>query len=263
VDDVWRGLAQGFGETGASFMTVRIAVVCEARADRQTGCGLADRVICEQVDWIETGLLEHVRQWCGVHEQVEFVTWRDIKTLAIELGIFPQGHFGGKPGMDDSYATTRALFVIEKLANPDAVILLRDDDRITNRRQGLEQGRERVNPLFPVIIGLAHTKRECWVLAGFKPVTDDEGERLQGERKKLGFDPTCQPEKLTARRENSKRCAKRVLRKLADDDWDRQQSCWEETELEILRNNGEKTGLTEYLEEVRTHLVPLFTKPSQ
>jgi hypothetical protein len=38
------------------------AVVCEARADQRTACALADRAICEAIDWIEPATIDHYRR---------------------------------------------------------------------------------------------------------------------------------------------------------------------------------------------------------
>ena len=40
-------------------MTLSFAVVCEAPADQQTGCGLADRVFLAEVAWLEEEMLPH------------------------------------------------------------------------------------------------------------------------------------------------------------------------------------------------------------
>jgi hypothetical protein len=39
---------------------------------------------------------------------------------------------------------------------------------------------------------------------------------------------------------------------------DRERACWSECDLEMLRTRGQRTGLAENLDEVRTRLVPLF-----
>ena len=46
-------------------MALSFLVICEARADFLTSSDLADRVLCESIDWIETDLLEHYRAFDG------------------------------------------------------------------------------------------------------------------------------------------------------------------------------------------------------
>ena len=43
-------------------MALSFVVVCEARADFETASDLADRVICELIDWIEPEMLHHHRR---------------------------------------------------------------------------------------------------------------------------------------------------------------------------------------------------------
>ena len=100
---------------------------------------------------------------------------------------------------------------------------------------GLEQAREDQPWPFPVIIGLAVPNRESWVLAGFEPQ-----EALAQARRETGD-------------------LKRVLKLLVGDDHDREKACWMTCPLETLAERGQSNGLAEYLEEVQTRLVPLFT----
>ena len=46
-------------------MTLSIALVCEAAADRITITTLAERIILESADWIERETLPHHVQWRG------------------------------------------------------------------------------------------------------------------------------------------------------------------------------------------------------
>jgi hypothetical protein len=139
--------------------------------------------------------------------------------------------------------------------------LIRDDDRETARRQGLEQARDDSHWQDRIVIGLAHCKRECWVLAGFDPLPEDETEvaLLQTEREKLGFDPRLSAEQLTAKHDADTRSAKRVLAALAEGDHDREALCWTEANLDVLRHRGQQSGLTDYLEQIQMIIVPRFT----
>jgi hypothetical protein len=94
---------------------------------------------------------------------------------------------------------------------PEAILLIRDDDRDTERRRGFEQARTDARLDIPVVIGFASTKRECWVLAGFDPRDEDETRSLDELRRELGFDPRTQAENLTAHRDHHELSAKPVL----------------------------------------------------
>jgi hypothetical protein len=194
-------------------MALSFIVVCEARADFLTSSELADRVLCDSIDWVEPEMLEHHRSYKGHASEGPFLTWMRVKTLARDLGIRPRGFIGGEPADLDAAQARRSLIFIEsKWPGMDAVLLIRDDDRRVDRRRGLEQARA-VSPLHDrIVIGLAHTKRECWVLAGFEPCNDQERALLAEIRQELGFDPREQAEQLTAIHDHDKRSAKRVLR---------------------------------------------------
>ena len=118
---------------------------------------------------------------------------------------------------------------------PDAVVLLRDDDRQTERRSGLQQAREYMAPRLkiPIVIGLAHVMRECWVLAGFIPRDKSELAKIEQLRHgdELGFDPSVHADRLIAKNEMAKRSAKRVLAHLTNRDHEREAACWREIPL--------------------------------
>lgn len=245
-------------------MAFSFPVVCEAPADQRTGCDLADRVFCADVDWIEQEVLVHYREWCGLKPVDPCLLWKDIPKLARSYRIKAHGHFDGRPGAQDAQSTRRAILLLRAVPPaPDAVILLRDDDRQTDRRLGMEQARDESSFKDRVVIGLAHTMRECWVLAGFEPQGEEERDRLTHVEKELGFDPRENAERLSPRHPNHKHRPKWVLRELTGHEWEREADCCKKTDLAVLQARGQKTGLTEYLEEVRDRVVPLLRSGPQ
>jgi hypothetical protein len=242
-------------------VTLSIAVVCEAPADQRSGCTLADRVICDQIAWIESDMLDHVRRWRGFRSQDPHLLWKEVPSLAKRLRILARGHFDGRPGALEAGAVRRALLVLLASSDRvDAIVLLRDDDGETGRQTGFEQARETVETVAPVIIGLAHTKRECWVLAGFEP--RNERAILAELRRDLGFDPRERAEELTAKHDHDKRSAKRVLDRITAGNVDREDEFCRIAELGARRARGQHTGLTAFLDEVRQRLMPLFALTS-
>jgi len=240
-------------------VALSIAVVCEARADQQTGCGLADRVFLEKLHWLEEEFLPHVRQWRGLDSDSSFLTWSEASKLARARRIRSHGFFDGKPAVHDAHAARKALLLLEESGNgPSAVILLRDEDGDKDRRTGLEQARDRSRFKQRIVIGLAEPMRECWVLAGFEPQDDREVRLLEDLKNALGFDPATKAERLTRRESHEPRSAKRVLDALTGGDWDRQAACWQRTDLGTLEQRGHATGLVLYLDEIREKLVPLL-----
>jgi len=241
-------------------VTLSIAVVCEGPADRRTGCDIADRVVCEQVRWIEDELLGHLRQWRGVTAVDAHFAWTEVKRRA-KTNLIPLDGFGGEKVAPDAHTARKALWLLRASADPsDAVVMLRDDDGDVRRKEGLELARKYSKPGVPIVLGVAHLKREAWVLAGFEPQGKDENARLAQCRQELGFDPRKKAEQLTAVPDDAKKSAKRVLKFLTGGDLSRETQCWRETNLDLLEQRGESTGLKEYVKEVRTYLAPLFTK---
>ena len=147
----------------------------------------------------------------------------------------------------------------------DGVLIFRDADNQPRRRCGIDAARtwmqDKGGPGFwpdHIAVGVAIPKNEAWVLAGFEPVTDDERERLRSLTDKLGFAPNRQPERLSATGDpQSSREAKAALAFLGCDA-QRKRACWCDTDLEVLRTRGRKCGLSDFLDEVREHLAPLF-----
>jgi hypothetical protein len=145
---------------------------------------------------------------------------------------------------------------------PDAVVLVLDSDNDTKRAPGLEQARQ-AKPWqrpwkFPIAIGVAHSKRECWVLAGFDPNNDTERSILERIREEIGFDPRDQAERLTATHDHDKLSAKRVLRALTLGNRAREEACWTEANLARMAERGAGTGLGSFLQDVEERLVPVI-----
>ncbi len=240
-------------------MTVRIAVVHEARADFITATELADRVLLEAIDWLDRDSLIHYREWLQMTDDVSHLTWKAIKGLAAENGIRAHGHFGGEPALPDAATARRAILLLKKVVPQlDAVVLVRDRDDHPERRDGLEQARREPHGI-PIVVGLAVVERECWVLSGYEPIDPAESERLDSERRALGFDPRERSHELTACKDDrAKRSPKRVLAVLAGGAWERERLCWTEHPLSELRRRGAHNGLAAYLDEIWEHIAALI-----
>ncbi|MEX1366540.1 MAG: hypothetical protein AB1Z98_25675 [Nannocystaceae bacterium] len=230
-----------------------IGLVVEAAADEQTARILTDRVLVASRDWVDEPTLEALRQFRGIGPGSEATLWKEVRGLAREHGVRKHGHFSGEPGAPDAQAARRALILFHKLGMPDAVVLVRDADAQPQRRRGLSQARGESPHSSRVAVGVAIPEREAWVLAGFEPRDDDEVQALAHERRRLGFDPSDQPERLGG---DGKRSAKTALRNLSGGNRDRERECLDRTPLESLRRRGARCGLSELLDELRTRVVP-------
>ena len=111
---------------------------------------------------------------------------------------------------------------------------------------------------FSVVLATPCTKRECWILNGFEPRNRDEKAALEGVRQKLVFDPCSAGDRLTAEGKKGKKNAKVILEKVlgVKPDSAREDACWRETNLDLLRARGRGTLLAAYLGEVVDRLVP-------
>ena len=196
-----------------------VAIVCEARKDRDTASGLADRVLCDHLAGVTASRLDHVRTWRGLHPNELHLEWRHVRRFAAERDIRAHGHFSGEPGAPDAHAARKALLLLHGSSDrPDAVVLVRDSDGQEERRNGLEQARNSYHWSFTIVIRVAHPKRECWVLAGFEPENEPERRKLTELRSELRFDPRTHAHKLTARGSDARTNAKRVLERLTNGD---------------------------------------------
>jgi hypothetical protein len=237
-----------------------LGIVVEGNDDDWTVTGLTDRVL---VDSVPAGRAdgERARRFAGVEAGKAFLAWRAVDGVA-EARRVPRrhGHFGGEPGIEDARAAWYALqcFVgCEEV--PAAVLLVRDSDgKPGERRKGLEQARDDRDWPFQVLIGVAHTMRECWVLAGFEPGSKEERSTLAELRKELGFHPTIRSDRLDASSETAKKSPKRVLSRLTGGDVEREEQCWTSTDLGVLREHGAHNGLSSFLGEVEEKLTPIF-----
>lgn len=236
-----------------------IAIVCEADADRRTACVLCDRALCENVDWIGSETIDFFRSYHGICRQDSHLKWTSMKVMARARHVVAHGFSRGRPREPDAAMAEQALKLLATLDSPpDAVILTRDADKLSRRREGFEQARDSQPWRFAVVIGVADTKRECWILAGYEPCDDAERALLERERKDLGFDPRSGAERLTASEDGAKRDAKRVLHALTGGDPEREEACMKDPPLTVLKQRGAATGLMDYLKEIEERLVPLF-----
>jgi hypothetical protein len=241
----------------------KMLVVCEAAADQRTATRLADRVLCEWIEWIDPEGIDLYRLWDGLDAGSGYLQWSKVKGLAQQRGVKLHGRFHEETGFRNAKAARLALELARKSEKPpDAVLLIRDSDGDEDRRSGLEQARSFKPWPFPIAIGVAHVNRECWVLAGFEPQGEEEQRALADLRRELEFDPRLRSHTLRGK-PGALRHAKLVLQRLVGEDSDREEACWADCDLETLRARGAETGLADYLDEVRTRIVPLFADPAR
>lgn len=242
-------------------MTLSIALVCEAPADRVTITTLAERLLLESADWIERETLPHHIRWRGFWATDSHLVWTDVRGHAKELGIVASFR-RGQPRHPYSQNALRALLVLAASPDPlSGVVMVADSDNDTARLDGLHQAREHEQPKdFPLVVGLAHTKRECWHIAGFEPADAAESQRVAELGAELGFDFRMKSHELTAKHDaaHDKRSAKRVLSALTLGNHDRENACLMVPHV-IFDRRGTENGLCAFLTELRQRLLPAVT----
>ena len=255
------------------------AVIGEARADAQLATELAERVFQTQSeDWLRDFLSGEFKKfaWVGLQEGQAFSIWQNYKTIeraASALGYKSRNYIGRPRDGKRASAYYAKAFKVLRLAlwlkrsqilpNLRAIVLLTDSDNLrdtTGFQQARDQFAENVDEL-AVVIGLAHTKREAWVLNGFVAQGKNEQAKIQEIRDEVGFDPCLQAHRLREKsrdEEGRLRNVKVIVEILTNGDYERESICWQETPLETLRERGVETGLTAYLEEVEERLLPIL-----
>lgn len=253
---------------------LEFVIIVESEADYRIASELAQRVIIEQLPWLEEHLVETF-QWSGLQASTLFSCWRDldkIKQEAVARGIHLPRFLGHKQPQSlraDGASALKALTLLTQLQrheqrNIRAVVFIRDLDDEPERRTGLEQARAEYHqrtPQLAIVIGTADSKREAWVLNGFIPLTEHEQTILTELHRQLHFDPTTEAHRLratTLQEPERLRNAKVVLSRLTAESHERERECWQTTPLMHLRERGAQTGLTTYLDEVQKRLTPLI-----
>ncbi len=240
----------------------QIVIACEHDSDARVAKGFAERILRQEIPYLED-VPEALPNWVGVLPNSGYLRWASISELYKNTGL--PAAFGvrmnGQPPKLDAVTTLKALRLAERL-NPVATVLMRDIDAQAERAQGLEQGRNEyqrtsVNSAsMKVVLAAPNRYREAWLLAGFDSKNERERQRLETECNELkSFDPTIQPHRLNGAKGES-RCAKDVWNRLSNDDAAREIHCWEQTPLETLHARGADCGLSAFLKEIETYLVP-------
>ncbi|MGZ8217267.1 hypothetical protein [Methylomagnum sp.] len=250
-------------------------VIVESSADARTATVLAERVLTEKVDWLDSSLFEYTFRWSGLKPETQHSCWKDIRLIVeyFEKKGFrfprPLGH-DKTPKKADFHTTAKIINVVKALRRKEgrlieAVLFIRDLDSQPERLEGITEARKPYigeQTEFQIIIGTADRMREAWVLNGFIPSDQAEQRRLEETSRELGFCPCEDAHRLRSTSDRS-RNPKVVLETLTGGEYSREEQCWKATPLEILRTKGKHTGLTHYLSEIEQRLVPIICNPGE
>jgi|GEM_PF-2164927 len=245
-------------------MSNRIVVIGEAQGDFEVARELIDQSIlrCVELTWIKEDVdLEHHRIYRGFEQSQEFVVWGWLDTTNTkDYRIRSRGMFENDwPSHDVALRIQRAIFHF--VNDAEFIVVVKDTDGNELHETQLRSVRELVEKM-PVVVGIEHTKLECWLVAGFNPQNPTEEERLQtlclGEKPGIGFNPCLRSHELTATGPASKgdpRNAKRVLEFLVGDDWRVALRSLHRDNHPILSARGEHNGLADFLSDIRERLI--------
>lgn len=241
-------------------------VVAENEADARMVCALADRVLLEESpEWLDETVLPHIREWTGFESGYACTRWTVIHDL-YKTHRLPRyrGHIDGNPQGVDTAITRKAIRLALKLKPQRkilALVLSRDLDSQHERRGGMQQAAAEVEGKLVVAIAAQYPKREAWILNGFLGNSEQEEQRLADIRQRLYFDPCEEAHRLrySSNTSDPARDPKKIIEEL-EIDFEREQRCWTEVRLDILRTRGENTYLRHYLDEVKEKLLPLLLR---
>ncbi|HJZ94430.1 MAG TPA: hypothetical protein VKE40_26435 [Gemmataceae bacterium] len=235
-------------------MSTSIALVCETPVDRDTVTILVHGLLCASVTWIEADSVQSFCSFRGLLASEPCLMWEHVPAIAKQYGQRFPGKFKGLPR--EAYTAFQALVLLLLISRdrPDAVLLVRD----SSRKESLHQARQALTTTAPIVIGVAHTKRECWVITAFEATSDEERRLLDEVRREIGFDPRTNSHELTAKHGDDKHSAKRVLAVLTANSRERETVALQTIPLDTLRDRGRENGLAEFLAELSARLLPLF-----
>lgn len=245
-------------------------VIVESDADARIATKLAERILVDKVKWLEDEQLQYLFRWSGLEAGTEHSSWMDIIDITQRLSNqfkLPKIRSNGKLKTDGQSASKvmQLINFLQYKQNRDikAVIFIRDLDNQPERKEHIKQARSEHKDQLEIVIGTADRTREAWVLNGFIPLNQQEEQMLEDVTQKLTFDPCKESHRLRYKlfdEPDRIRNPKVVLEKLTGGEMERQQQCWEETSLELLRERGIHTGLTDYIDEIEQRLTPILSE---
>jgi len=240
-----------------------IVVFAEAASDAEIVCGLADRVFVEKGS-ISQNNLAACRSWCGYEANTNFTQKVRIPDLFDGLKRGSQrprnlGYIAGKPQKSHAAFWRKAVQLVVEIRKSlpvEGILIHCDVDNKPEQLDGLKQacGDPEHNTL-AIVFATPDREIEAWLLNGFIPENPAEEKLLAEWKRKLKFNPCTQAERASI----GGRDPKKIITALTNDDEDRRRRYWSETTLSTLRQRGEKTNLTQFLDEVETRLLRLLS----
>lgn len=243
-----------------------IGVACEDAGHFSAVTCLVDAALLAHHTWLVDGIIDSCRSWRGLDEGQRWYKYdprdaTDLRPVVLDgVRVKKHGRINGERLEPEAGMWRNVLMLFCRCdPRPDVVLLVRDMDGYSDRKQGMEQVRSGLPWPFVVAIAAPQPEIEAWHVAGFVPTNAKEHGALEGLRRALSFDPTFESHRLTSRPNEAPTDAKRVLQALCGGDRARQRSCI--ADRLVLRQRGASNGATAFLDEVE-RVAPLLVRSS-
>jgi hypothetical protein len=253
--------------------SVHIGVVCEGPQDLRLLRAFLPCWARVEISWMADfephQIVPDIIRLQGATGDDECLYWKDVGKRCEEIETaghagfikVPHGEFRALEHAGEAATARRAMLLFRYLKLKrklplDVIILMRDTDDQLGRVDALRSARKDAEAVLKVVIGAAHTKRECWVLAGFEPENDDERAALEAQRATLGYHPQQESHRLTASGSSGKHNAKAIIDALGIDE-EREARCLAAA-LPLLRERGAENGLRDFLDDLAARVAPLL-----
>jgi len=222
---------------------------------------LVDDALVTTIDWVRDAL-DGCRTWRGLHGAERWYKYApddayDLRPVTIGgVTIKPQGRIAGEPLKPEASMWRKVLLLFcHRDPRPDVVVLARDLDGYPDRRAGLEQVCTGLSWPFAIVAATPEPEIEGWIVSGFVPRNEAEQRQLEQLRGELSFDPTLHSHRLTSHPNDASTDAKRVLRRLCNDDPEREHTCLARG---VLYPRGGGNWARAFLDDVDRRVLPVF-----
>lgn len=246
-------------------MSIVIGVACEDNGHFSAVSRLVDDALVAGHDWLG-GILDDCRAWRGLKDGEAWYKYdpgdaKDLRPLEINgTKIKLHRPIKGEPLKPEASMWRKVLLLFCHVTpRPQVVILARDLDGYPRRLEGIDQVRDNLPWPFRVVVAAPQPEIEAWRVSGFTPTSPHEQALLEALRKELSFDPTTESHRLTSHPNDKPTDAKRVFKRLCEDDRERGEACL--ASRATLRERGERNGAKAFLDEVDERILPLPVAP--
>ena len=211
---------------------IRIGIAAEGKDDLRVIHQLVDARLRALMGWEDQEPLDGVREWVGDLGEV-FLRLGSAGERAKKAGLPVIARVFGEGRSPDEQLMRAVLLLFQHrlLQEPgqtlDAVVVVRDTDGDTGRREGFKRALASVSLPFHgrCLQAAPDPKIEAWILLGFRVEHAAEQEALDEQRRRLGVDPTIEPHRINASTHGSKRDIKVILHALTAGRHEREARC--------------------------------------